>query len=144
MQIAEHLITAKLAAARARPFAGEVRIHQILGLGVLAREHSRRISGKTLYASSRSASCREPDQTEFSFSTMRSSSTPPNIIAPSRPFPIGEDEVNSFAGASNQMVVSGDALLGLAALAGALIKSAPRIIKSDTYGAISEAGFHKI
>src|ERR1700744_2938138 len=38
---------------------------------------------------------------------MRSSSTPPNIMAPRRPLPMGEDEVKSAAGASNQMVVSG-------------------------------------
>ena len=39
-------------------------------------------------------------------STIRSSSTPPNIIAPSRPFPIGEDSVKFLAGASNQTIVS--------------------------------------
>src|SRR5260221_1151413 len=37
---------------------------------------------------------------------IRSSSTPPNIIAPSRPLPNGDDSVKFFAGASNQIVVS--------------------------------------
>src|SRR5579863_3333929 len=44
---------------------------------------------------------------ELSFRTMRSSSTPPNIMAPNRPLPMGEEDVKSLAGASNQIVVSG-------------------------------------
>src|ERR1700761_3957525 len=79
--------------------------------------------GKTLYASGRSAFWREPDQTELSFSTIRSSSTPPNIIAPNRPLPIGEDSVNSFAGASNQIVVSG-VMESVSACAGAIVSTA--------------------
>src|ERR1700744_2582263 len=55
---------------------------------------------------------------ELSFSTIRSSATPPNIIAPSRPFPIGDDSVKFVAGASNQMVVSGAGILVSAAGSG--------------------------
>src|SRR6202012_3972772 len=54
----------------------------------------------------RSASWREPDQTDVSLRTIRSSSMPPNSIAPNRPLPMGDDSTKLVAGASNQIVVS--------------------------------------
>ena len=107
MQIAEHLVATILGAAGTGTFAGEVRVDQRLGFDIFPFEQQA--------ADFRQILCRRPagrhpganrTRSELSLSTIRSSFTPPNIIAPSRPFPIGDDSVKFFAGASNQIVVS--------------------------------------
>jgi hypothetical protein len=59
---------------------------------------------------------------ELSLRTTRSSFTPPNIIAPKRPFPSGQEERKLVAGASNQITSS------VAAGAEAANSNAPAVI----------------
>jgi hypothetical protein len=97
--------------------------------GFFPSSNSFWISGKTLCASGRSASWREPDQTELSFKTIFSSFRQPNIKAPSRPLPSGVDSVKFVAAVSNQIVVSAE----IEDCAGATQSgSAERITRADT------------